>query len=120
MLTLRRPGTNSKLSPAHSTIDHYVKSIVGIYDRNKRFEKWFGIIFLATGLVVPFAFVPQKLDRMSVSGALLDTGIMISITLILYIAAFRFGTFKNPHKEKLERDLAEWNELKALADEMKG
>jgi hypothetical protein len=107
-----------ELSPGSSTIDHYLKSIVSIYDRNKRFEKWFGVIFLSTGLVVPFAFLPQKLDRMSLSGALLDTGIMITVTLIIYIAAFKFGAFKNPHKEKLERDLAEWNELKALANEI--
>src|SRR5690349_6316191 len=69
-----------KLAPGESTIDHYLKSIVSVYDRNKRFEKWFGIIFLSTVLVVPFAFLPQKLDRMSLSGALLDTGIMITVT----------------------------------------
>ena len=113
-------GAIRKLSPARSTIDHYVKSIVSLYDRNKRFEKWFGVIFLSTGLIVPFAFIPQKLDRMSLSGALLDTGIMILVTVVIYIAAFKFGAFKNPHKEKLERDLAEWNELKTLADGMEG
>lgn len=106
------------LSPGSSSIDHYLKSIVSIYDRNKKFEKWFGVIFLSTGLVVPFSFLPQKLDRMSLGGALLDTGIMIAVTLIIYTAAFKFGAFKNRHKEKLERDLAEWNELKALANEI--
>lgn len=106
-----------QLSPA-SKIDQYLKSIVSVYDRNKRFERWLGVSFLSIGLLVPFSFLPQKLDRMSLSGALLDIGIMISITLIIYIAAFKFGAFKNRHKEKLEKDLTEWNELKALANEM--
>ena len=103
---------------ANSPIDHYVKGIVSIYDRNKRFEKWFGIIFLSIGFLVPFSFLPNKIERMGVSGALIDIGIMISVTLILYIAAFKFGFFRNRHKEKLQEDLEEWSELKALAEEM--
>src|SRR5687767_11340453 len=34
-----------RLSP-EGRIDHYLKSIVSIYEKNQRFEKWFGIIFL--------------------------------------------------------------------------
>jgi len=33
-------------------------------------------------LVIPFSFLPQKLDRMDLPGALLDTGIMVSVTLL--------------------------------------
>ncbi len=117
---LRLSKALQKLSPAISSIDHYLKSLLSIYDRNKRFEKWFGLIFLSIGLVIPFSFLPQKLDRMSWQGALLDTGIMISITVIIYIAAFKFGAFKNRNKVKLEKDLADWNELKTLANGMNG
>jgi hypothetical protein len=106
-----------KLSPAIQ-IDQYLKRIVSVYDQNKRFERWFGLSFLSVGLLVPFSFLPQKAERMGLAGALLDIGIMISVTLIIYFIAFKFGAFKNRHKEKLERDLAEWNELKALAREM--
>src|SRR5688572_21917376 len=103
---------------AKSAIDHYVKEIVSIYDRNKRFEKWFGMSFLAVGFLVPFSFLPNKITRIGLLGALIDTAIMISITLLIFIAAFKFGVFKNRHKEKLQKDLEEWNELKALANEM--
>ena len=107
----------AKLS-AKSAIDHYVKGIVSIYDRNKRFEKWFGLSFLAVGFLVPFSFLPNKMARMGLVGALIDTAIMILITWVLFIAAFKFGFFKNRHKEKLQKDLEEWKELKALASEM--
>jgi tryptophan-rich sensory protein len=107
----------NKLS-ARSTIDLYLKGIVSIYDQNKRYEKWFGVSLLAVGLLVPFSFLPQKLERMSLTAALADTAIMISISLVLYVAAFKLGAFKNRHKESLQKDLADWEELKVLADEM--
>jgi hypothetical protein len=103
---------------ASSQIDQYVKGIVAIYDRNKRFEKWFGMILLSVGLLVPFSFLPQKMERMSIGGALIDTAIMISVSLVIYFLAFWLGAFKNPYKEKLEKDLADWNELKELAGKM--
>jgi xanthosine utilization system XapX-like protein len=103
---------------AKSAIDQYVREIVAIYDRNKRFEKWFGLSFLAVGFLVPFSFIPNKIARVGVVGALIDTAIMILITWIMLFAAFKFGFFKNRHKERLEKDLEEWKELKALANEM--
>jgi hypothetical protein len=106
-----------KLSPAIQ-IGQYLKGIVSIYDRNKRFERWFGFSFLCVGLLVPFSFLPPKIERMGLLGALADIGIMISITTIIYFAAFKFGAFKNRNKERLEASLAELNELKALANEM--
>ena len=103
---------------AKSAIDHYVKEIVAIYDRNKRFEKWFGLSFFAVGLLVPFSFIPNKIARIGVVGALIDTAIMILITWIMFFAAFKFGFFRNRHKEKLQKDLEDWKELKALANDM--
>ena len=103
---------------AKSAIDQYVKGIVSIYDRNKRFERWFGLSFLAVGFLVPFSFLPNKVPRIGLVGALIDTGIMILITWVLFFFAFKFGLFRNRHKEKLQNDLDEWKELKALADEM--
>ena len=103
---------------AKSAIDQYVKGIVSIYDRNKRFEKWFGLSFLAVGFLVPFSFLPNKMTRMGLVSALIDTAIMILITWIMFIAAFKLGFFRNRHKEKLQKDLEEWNELKALANEI--
>jgi len=108
-----------KLS-AGSRMDHYLKGIVSIYNQNTRFEKWFGVIFLSVGLLIPLSFLPQKLDRVGLTRALMDTAIMMSMTLIFYIAAFKLGAFKNTHKDKLEKDLAEWKKLKELADEMQG
>ncbi len=107
-----------KLSPANR-VDQYIQDIVSIYDRNKRFEGWFGAIFLSIGLLIPISFLPKKIERLGLAGAWLDISIMIGITLILYVLAFKFGAFKNRHKEKLEKDLAEWKELKTLAEEMK-
>jgi len=106
-----------KLTP-DVKIDQYVKGIVSLYDRNKRFEKWFGLIFLSIGLTVPFSFLPSKIERMGLSGALLDTFIMISISAAFYVVAFKMGAFNNPYKDQLTRDLAEWEELKIIANEM--
>ena len=106
-----------KLSP-HNRIDQYLKSISAIYDRNKRFEKWFGLIFLSIGLLIPFSFLPTKIDRMGLVGALTDTSIMVAINLIIFIVAIKLGAFKNRYRMQLEKDLKEWKELKALAEGM--
>jgi hypothetical protein len=104
-----------KLSP-DVRMDEYIIGIGSIYDRNKVFEKWFAYIFLSVGLMVPFSFLPTKIDRMGLSGALTDTAIMTVVNLVFFFAAAKLGAFKNRHKEKLERDLKEWKELKALAE----
>jgi len=101
----------------NNRIDQYLKSIGAIYDKNKRFEKWFGVIFLAIGLSVPFSFLPTKIDRVGLEGALIDTTIMVAITSVLFIAAMRLGAFKNKHRTQLEQDLKEWKQLKTLAEE---
>lgn len=117
MNLLRISRSIRRLSPA-SRIDQYLKGIVSVYDRNKRFERWFRLSFLSAGLLVPLSFLPQKIVRIGLSGALADIGIMISITMLFYFAAFKLGAFRNRNKEKLEAELAEFNELKALANEM--
>jgi hypothetical protein len=105
------------LSPAVN-IGEYLKCIVSVYDRNKKFEKWFVMILLTAGLLVPFSFLPQKMERVGYWSALLDIVAMVVITLLLYFLAFKFGAFKNRHKIKLEKDLADWNELKRLSEDL--
>jgi hypothetical protein len=105
----------NKLSPSKS-IGEYLKKIVSVYDRNKRFEKWFGAILFFVGSLVPFSFLPHKLERLGIVGALLDIAIMFSITLLLYGAAYKLGAFKNRHKQKLEQELIELEQLKALTN----
>jgi hypothetical protein len=97
-------------------IDEYIIGIGSIYDRNKVFEKWFAYIFLSVGLMVPFSFLPTKIDRVGLSGALTDTAIMTVVNVVFFFVAAKLGAFKNRHKDKLEKDLKEWKELKALAE----
>lgn len=106
-----------KLSPG-VRIDHYLKSIVSIYEKNQRFEKWFGIIFLSVGLLVPLSFLPQRIERYGLMRGLLDQLIALTVVLGFYIAALKLGAFKNPYKDKLQRDLNEWNELRSLVNGM--
>jgi ATP/ADP translocase len=103
------------LSPVES-IGNYIKGIVSIYERNKSFEKWFGIILFSIGLLVPFSFFPNKMERMGWQGALFDTMIMIAINLAFFFLAVKLGLFKNRHKERLEQELVEWNNLRDLAN----
>lgn len=106
-----------RLSPG-TRLDHYLKGVVTVYDRNKRFEKWFAIIFLSIGLVIPFSFLPNKIESLGLMKALVDTAVMIVVTVIIYALAFRFGAFKNPYKASLEKDLEDWQQLSLLAGKM--
>jgi len=115
---LRHVSTSIERLSIGGRIDLYLKDILSVYDKNKRVEKWFGISFLSVGLLVPFSFLPHKIERMGLPGALIDIAVMVSISLVLYIAAFKLGAFRNRNKEKLEKDLADWEELKTLANGM--
>jgi hypothetical protein len=117
-VNLRHVSTSIDRLSIGGRIDLYLKGIISVYDKNKRVEKWFGISFLSVGLLVPFSFLPHKIERMGLPGALLDVAIMISVSLVLYVLAFKLGAFRNRHKEKLEKDLADWEELKTLASGM--
>lgn len=100
------------------SVGDYLKGVVSVYDRNKKFEKWFGTSLFAAALLVPFSFLPAKLDRMGAGNALLDTLIMITVSLVLFFVASKLGAFRNRNKEKLERDLSEWQQLKSLVSGM--
>jgi cytochrome c-type biogenesis protein CcmH/NrfG len=76
------------------------------------------VILLSVGLLVPFSFLPQKMERVGFWSALGDIVAMVAITLLLYFLAFKFGAFKNRHKIKLEKHLADWNELKRLSNDL--
>jgi hypothetical protein len=114
---LRISAAIRALSPAVD-IGEYLRGIILVYDRNKKFEKWFGVILLSVGLLIPFSFLPQKMERVGYWSALGDIVVMVAITLLLYFLAFKFGAFKNRHKIKLEKDLADWNELKRLSNDL--
>ena len=104
---------------SNNSIGTFLKNILDSYERNKVFEKWFGMIFLSIGLMVPLSFLPQKIEKNGLITTLLETALMMGITLLFYFLAFRFGAFKNRNKEKFSKDLAELNELKAMALELK-
>jgi hypothetical protein len=101
-----------------SSIGVFLKNILNMYEQNKVFEKWMGIIFLSAGFIMPFSFLPQKIERNGLTNALVVTIAIIAGTILLYIIAFKAGAFKNRNKEKLAKDLAEFNELKAMSQEL--
>ncbi len=102
-----------------NSIGVFLKNILEMYEQNKVFEKWFGFIFLSVGFIIPLSFLPQKMERNSLTTSILETAVMMAGTLLLYLIAFRLGAFKNRHKEKFRNDLAELNELKAMSLELK-
>lgn len=110
-----------KLNPklAAKNVGHFLEQVIDNYEKNKKFEKWFGYIFLSIGLMMPLSFLPQKLDRNPVYLAVGETLLMMCITLVLYLVAFRLGAFENRHTDKFREYLAELNDLKQVASELR-
>jgi len=104
---------------SNSPIGVFLKNILESYEQNKVFEQWFGVIFLSVGLIIPLSFLPHKMEHNTLTAAILEISLMMLGTLLLYLIAFRLGAFKNRHKEKFSKDLAELNELKAMSLELK-
>jgi hypothetical protein len=100
------------------SIGDFLKTIIETYDKNKVFEKWFGVILMSIGFIIPLSFLPKKIANKGITAALLETAILMAVTLLLYFIAFKLGAFRNRQKEKLIDDLAELNELKAMSKEL--
>lgn len=100
-------------------IGAFLKGILDFYEKNKTYEKWFGITLFSIGFLVPLSFLPPKIEKYGIQKGLLDTAIPMIISLVLYFLAFKMGAFKKRHKENFKSDLEEYNELKGMSNELK-
>jgi MFS family permease len=98
-------------------LSSFLKQTVLAYDRKRKVESWFGIIMFTGGVLTVFSFLPGKLKNNSVTEALLETGLLVVITIIIYFIAFKAGAFKNRNKAAFENDLKELNNLRDLSAE---
>ncbi|UTA69017.1 hypothetical protein [Emticicia sp. 21SJ11W-3] len=98
-----------------TTLGAFLKKVIREYEKNKKFESWFGIIMLVSGCFTVLSFLPKKLEKMSLQAALIDTAIPIGICLLIYFLAFKLGAFKNPKSAGFKEDL---QELEALSAEL--
>ncbi|MBK9737624.1 MAG: hypothetical protein IPO92_22780 [Saprospiraceae bacterium] len=88
-----------------------------IIKKNEVYDKYFGIISLSIGLLVPWSFLPNKIIKEGWGSSMVDLAIMTIITLVIYLAAFKFGAFKNKDKERLKITLAEWEDMESNMDD---
>lgn len=101
------------------SLDSFLKKTISAYEKNKKVERWFGMMILAAGTATALSFLPNKLEHKALWPAIGETFISIVITLFIYFIAFKAGAFKNTNKEQFENDLKEWNELKKISSELK-
>ena len=99
-------------------IGTFLNDILDFYEKNKKYEKWFGLILFSIGFLVPLSFLPPKIEKYGILKGLLDTAIPMAISLLLYFLAFKMGAFRKRHKENFESDLEEFNELKEMSNEL--
>ncbi len=99
-------------------LDEFLKKTIAACEKNKRLEKWFGVILLFAGASTVFSFLPKKLAHKELLPALGETAVMLLVTLLIYFIAFRLGAFRNRKKDGFENDLKELNELKAISFEL--
>ena len=100
------------------SLDNFLKRTIEEYDKNKKIERWFGVIIFSAGLLTAFSFLPKKLEHKEFWQAIGETAVSMLITIAIYFIAFKLGAFKNKNKEEFENDLKEWNELKNISMEL--
>ena len=100
------------------SLDNFLKRTIEEYDKNKKIERWFGVIIFSAGLLTAFSFLPKKLEHKEFWQAIGETAVSMLITIVIYFIAFKLGAFKNNNKEEFENDLKEWNELKNISMEL--
>jgi len=100
------------------SLDEFLKRVIAEYEKNKKIERWFGILIFSAGLLTAFSFLPKKLEHKEFWQAIGETAVSMLITIAIYFIAFKLGAFKNKNKEEFENDLKEWNELKNISMEL--
>ena len=100
------------------SLDSFLKRTIAEYEKNKKLERWVGIIIFSAGLLTAFSFLPKKLEHKEFWQAVGETAISMLITIAIYFIAFKMGAFKNKNQEEFENDLKEWNELKTISMEL--
>ncbi len=102
----------------HVNLDFFLKKTIVEFEKNRKMERWFGIIIVSAGVLTGLSFLPNKLENKPLSQALIETAVGMAVTVVIYIIAFKLGAFKNRKKEGFENDLEELNALKAIASEL--
>ena len=100
-----------------TTLGAFLQHVIREYEKNKKLEGWFGMLILASGCLTVLSFLPNKLEKKGLNGALIDTLIPMGICLFIYFLAFKLGAFKNRKSEGFKEDL---KELEVLSKELEG
>ena len=74
-----------KINTVHisKNIGAFLKDILDFYEKNKTYEKWFGLILFSIGFLVPLSFLPPKIEKYGIVKGLLDTAIPMAISLLI-------------------------------------
>jgi hypothetical protein len=118
MLTLFRNQQDLNADLNATGLALFLKKIIEGYEKTRKMESWFGILMFSAGIATVFSFLPKKLEHKELWPALGETAIGVLITLLIYVAAYKAGAFKNRKKQGFENDLRELNELKAISSEL--
>ena len=117
MVSLFKSLQSFNVNLNHVNLDAFLKKTIE-FEKNRKMERWFGIIIVFAGVLTGLSFLPHKLQNKPLGQALIETAVSMGIAVGIYIIAFKLGAFKNRKKEGFENDLKELKELKALAAEL--
>ena len=118
MVSLFKSLQSFNVNVNHVNLDAFLKKTIVELEKNRKMERWFGIIIVFAGVLTGLSFLPHKLQNKPLGQALIETAVSMGIAVGIYIIAFKLGAFKNRKKEGFENDLKELKELKALAAEL--
>ena len=118
MVSLFKSLQSFNVNLNHVNLDAFLKKTIVEFEKNRKMERWFGIIIVFAGVLTGLSFLPHKLKNKPLGQALIETAVSMGIAVGIYIIAFKLGAFKNRKKEGFENDLKELKELKALAAEL--
>ena len=118
MVSLFKSLQSFNVNLNHVNLDAFLKKTIVELEKNRKMERWFGIIIVSAGVLTGLSFLPHKLQNKPLGQALIETAVSMGIAVGIYIIAFKLGAFKNRKKEGFENDLKELKELKALAAEL--
>lgn len=115
-------GTWAKLnsiSITNTNVDASLKTIIEIYERPQKLQKYTLFLFLFSQVVLfPLSFIPREFERSGLWKAIGQQMIPMAVAALMLYIAHRLGAFKERHKDKFKEDLNELEELKRMSREL--
>ncbi len=108
-----------KLHANHQMLD-FLENAAHFFDQTERFNQWFRISFLGSGILTVLSFIPNLTRHREFTAVIPFLLLWVALSWGMYWLIFKSGWVSISSAQKFRQEATEWQTLKALLKETNG